>query len=105
MEAGMEQTIDGPIALNMLLNNLWDIFDLDAAIPDHVGQNPHRGPQVTLALALAAFNRTFCHRGYKRCQQRLGSLGLAVTVLADPDLAWFGGTLTTCQTPYLGRRF
>jgi hypothetical protein len=105
MEAGMEQSIDPLIAPNMLLNNLRHIFNLDAAIPHHVGQNPYRSPQVTLALALAALDCTFCHRGYKRCQQRLRSLGLTVPMLADPDLARFSGMLTTFQTLCLGRRF
>ncbi len=85
----MEQPIDRAIAPDMCLNNLRHIGGLDAAIPHLVGQNPHRGPQVALALALAPLSPTllFHHRRDKGRQQRLRPLGLAVAVLADPDLA------------------
>jgi hypothetical protein len=103
----VKQTIDWSIALDMLLNNIRDIFNFDAAIPHHVGQNPHRGPQVALALTFAPLRRTLIprHRCDKRRQQRLRSLGLAVPMLADPDLAGLQWRLTTCQTLCLGRRF
>jgi hypothetical protein len=102
----VEEAIDGAIGLHRL-NNLRHIRNLDAAIPHLVGQNPHRGPQVALALTFAPLNRTLRprHRCHKRRQQGLRSLGLTVPVLADPDLAGFRWMLTTCQTPYLGRRF
>jgi hypothetical protein len=103
----VKQAIDWSIALDMPLNNLGDIFGPDAAIPHLVGQDPHRGPQVALALTFAPHHRNLIprHRCDKRRQQRLRSLGLAVPVLADPDLAGFGWRLTTCQTLCLGRRF
>jgi hypothetical protein len=102
----MEQPIDGAIAPHRL-NNLGHICNFDAAIPQLIGQNSYRSPQVALALAFAAQHRTRLphHRCHKRRQQSLRSLGLTVPVLADPDLAGFRWTLTTCQTPYLGRRF
>jgi hypothetical protein len=103
----MEQAIDRAIAPNMFLHNLRHICGFDAAIPHHVGEHPHRGAQVALTLTFAAQNHSLLprHRGYKRRQQSFRPLGLTVPVLADPDLAGLSGTLTTCQTPYLGRRF
>jgi hypothetical protein len=70
MEAGVEEAIDGAIGPNMRLNNLGHICNLDAAIPHLVGQHPHRGSQVALALALAALNCRLipCHRVNKRRQ-------------------------------------
>jgi hypothetical protein len=86
----VEQPIDGPIAPHRL-NNLGHICNLDAAIPHLVGQNSYRSPHIALALTFASLNRPLLprHRCDKRCQQRLRSLGLAVPVLADPDLAGF----------------
>lgn len=53
MEAGVEEVLDGPIGLEVLLGDRGDIRDCDATVPSSIGQDLHRGAGTALAQAVA----------------------------------------------------
>jgi len=52
METGVEQVLDGPIGLEVLLGDRGNIRDGDATVPSSIGQNLHRGARTALAQAV-----------------------------------------------------